>query len=240
MTEFKNSLVLRKDIDPRKTAEAVRTLLEKDDGKTEFSITLGDITEANADAIVCPSNPGLEFAGFGGVQLAIARKSGMETFQEAEKKAKEYVGKTGGVASPEGLKGVPLGFASSATPGKLKRIKQIIHVNSMRAESGKPPCDEEVVRVSTASALSEANRVGMKSVALPAIGTGVWGLNMAESLRGAIKGVKDHFEAQPDSRVQKTTFVVYAPSTQENARSLQDILFNRVLPSLSRQRKTQK
>ncbi len=234
MTEAEDSLILPKDIDSRSTVEAVRTRLEKKQGGAEFSITLGDITEADVDAIVCPSNPGLEFAGFGGVQLAISKKSGMETFQEAERKAQEYVRTTGGVASDEGLRGVPLGFASATTAGELRRIKSIIHVNSMRSERGKSPCDEEVVRLSVSSALTEADRAGLKSVAFPAIGTGIWGMSLEESLRGTVQGVKDHFDAQPDSKVEKATFVVYAPATSENARSLQETLFNRVLLSFSK------
>ena len=127
--------------------EAVRADLELGGKKTRFSITLGDITEAKVDAIVCPANPGFEYAGFGGVQVAIAGKSGMGTFEEAEAKAK-----------------------AATSPGKLRHLKSIIHVNNMRVDQD-PPCDESVVRTCTASVLAEADRIGLASVAIPALGT---------------------------------------------------------------------
>ena len=223
---------LKKDFNSNQTAEATRTTIETKLGKVEFSITLGDITKVNADAIVCPGNPGFEFAGIGGLQLAISKESGMETFQEAEEKANEYIEKTGGISYSGGRKGLPLGFAATATPGRLKNIKSIIHVNAIREEKNNALCDEKAVRVSVSGVLKEVDRADLKSVAFPAIGAGIWGLKIEDSLGQTIQGIRDYFNAKPDSKIEKVSFVVFSPVTQENIQSFQKMLFDKTLPDL--------
>ncbi|KKR49648.1 MAG: hypothetical protein UT84_C0022G0011 [Candidatus Curtissbacteria bacterium GW2011_GWA1_40_16] len=90
MAEFERTEITLKS-DSVITSEALRALIEVNGRGVEFGITLGDLTEVDADAIVCPANPGFEYAGFGGVQVAIAQKAGMATFDEAESKAKAYL-----------------------------------------------------------------------------------------------------------------------------------------------------
>lgn len=218
----------------KRTSEVVRAGAEVRTGRVEFSIILGDITEVDADAIVCPANPGFEYAGFGGVQVAIAQRAGMATFNEAESKAKSYLSSNPDAVSTDGtFVGVPLGFAASTTPGNLDRVKRIIHVNNMRVDK-QPPCDEDVVRLSTASVLAVADAEGLESVVIPAIGTGVGGMSIAESMSGVLKGVKDYYtEINPESKVKKVGFVIYAQPTPENALEMQKVLESDVYPRLT-------
>lgn len=232
MAEREVSIVLPKDANPQKTLEAVRTSIETGGHRTEFAITLGDLTQADVDAIVCPANPGFEYAGFGGVQVAIERRAGMATFDEAEGKARQLIEAGQGVQSPDGrMVGVPTGFAAATTAGKLSRIKSIIHVNNMRVEKD-PPCDEDVVRTCTANVLLEADRLGLKSVATPALGTGIWGVSLPESIRGTIRGLKDYIEVAENPGIEKLVLVIYAQATLPNAREIQGLLLNDVLPGL--------
>jgi len=225
---------LLKDAGISKSFDVVKSQIETESGKKDFLITLGDLTEADVDAIVCPANPGFEYAGFGGIQVAIASKSGMETFNEAEKKAKELIKSGKGVKSSDGeLVGVPTGFAAATTSGKLERIKSIIHVNNMR-EDKKPTCDEGVVRQCTTSVMAEADRIGMKSVAFPAIGTGVWGVSLVDSLKGVVEGVRDYYNATPASKISKVNYVVYSQPTMKNAGEMQKVFFNDVLQKLKK------
>lgn len=220
----------------RRTGEVLRTSAELGARRVEFAIILGDITEVDTDAIVCPANPGFEYAGFGGVQVAIAKRAGMATFEEAESKAKSYLVNNPEAVSTDGkYVGVPLGFAASTTAGRLEKVKRIIHVNNMRVDK-QPPCDEDVVRLSTASVLIVADSEGLESVAIPAIGTGVWGMSIAESMSGVMKGVRDYYsEINPESNVKKVGFVIYAQPNQENALEMQKILETEVYPRLSKQ-----
>lgn len=209
------------------TLETIRTTLETNKGKVYYSIAFGDLTQVDADAILCPANPGFEYAGMGGVQDAMARNSGMETFNEAESKAKDVI--TNGLgAEHNGLIGVPLGYAAATTAGNLARIKSIIHVNNMRVDQD-PPCDENVVRLCITSALSEADRIGMKSVATPALGTGLWGLGMGESLRGIMHGLVDYVDVTPNPKVNKLLTVLYAQPSLNNANTILSLLNGTVL-----------
>lgn len=226
MAESGSEIVIKQNAD--KTAEVVKTSVEVAGGKVEFGITLGDITEANAEAIVTPANPGFEYAGMlSGVQNAIARKAGMATFEEAERNAKATVAVGHGVKDQDSdLVGVPLGFATATTSGKLKDrgIKRIIHVNNMRTGGG-APCDEEVVRLAVSSSLAVADAEHLKSVAFPAMGTGVCGMSVAESLSGTIQGIRDYYrDINPKSGVRKVNFVVYAQPTLQNAAEMQATL----------------
>lgn len=207
------------------TAEAI-TSIETKNGNVEFSIVLGDLTEVDADAIVCPANSGFEYAGFGGVQVAIARRAGMSTFEEAESKAKLYVASNPGEVSISGnFVGVPLAFATSTNSGKLERIKKIIHVNNMRNDDALPPCDEEVVRLCVSSVLSVVDKEGLESVSFPAMGTGEWGMSIADSLVGTIRGINDYFnQVNQSSKIKRVSFVIYAESEFANAKSVRDIL----------------
>lgn len=234
MEAFESEIVIKQNAD--KTAEVVKTSLEVASGKVEFGITLGDITEANAEAIVTPANPGFEYAGMlSGVQNAIAKKAGMATFEEAEQNAKATVSAGYGVKDHDSdLVGVPLGFATGTTSGNLKDrgIKRIIHVNNMRIGEG-APCDEEVVRLAVSSSLAVADSEHLTSVAFPAMGTGVWGMSVAESLSGTIQGVRDYYrDINPQSGVRKVNFVVYAQPSLKNAADMQRVLSQDVLPKL--------
>ena|SRR3990167_1397555 len=235
MTEFESPEITLQG-DSAVTAEALRALVEIGGRKVEFGITLGDLTEVDADVIVCPANPGFEYAGFGGVQVAIARRAGMATFNEAESKAKAYLaGNPKDVSTDGSFVGVPLGFATATASGNLERIKTIVHVNNMRVDR-QPPCDEEVVRQCTSSVLAVVDAEGLDTVAFPAMGTGVWGMSMADSISGTIQGVRDYFkELNPESKIKKVSLVIYARPTIANANELKSIMTSEVYPRLSPQ-----
>lgn len=236
MPEFESQVLVPRGSSSERTSDVVRSRIETPNGSFEFAITLGDLTQVDADAIVCPANPGFEPAYMlGGVQAAIARGAGIAVFDEAERKAKEYTAQGGEVDRSTGYPALPLGFALSTGPGNLSRIKSIIHVNNLRHEEGQDPCDESVVRLCAASVLAEADaQKGLvNSVAFPAIGTGLWGMSIADSLRGTLSGIRDYHQMTPVSRVGKALFVVYAQPSYDNAVQMQDMLRQEVFPRLS-------
>lgn len=151
----------------------------------------------------------------------------------AEARAKAYLDSNPKDVSTDGnYVGVPLAFATGTTSGDLKRIKSIIHVNNMRVDK-QPPCDEDVVRQCVGSVLAVADVEGLESVAFPAMGTGVWGMTMADSISGTVKGIRDYFrEINPDSKIDKVSLVIYAQPTLANASELKGIMANEVAPRL--------
>jgi O-acetyl-ADP-ribose deacetylase (regulator of RNase III) len=235
MDERDTRIVLENGDDPRRTQEAVRTVIETPEGKkVDFSVVLGDLTQVDADAIVVPANPRFEFIP-GGPLGAVARTAGVEVFEEANEKADDYIMINGGIryrGSDE--RATPLGHAIVTGTGRLERSKAIIHVNNKHTDEAKlDRCDEEAVRVCAENVLRAAEQVGnIKSVAFPAIGTGLWGMDLDESMKATIEGAKNYFTQNPESGIEKTSFVICAEATRNNAASVQSLLFNKVYPSL--------
>jgi O-acetyl-ADP-ribose deacetylase (regulator of RNase III) len=214
------------------TQEAVLSSIETKTGEINFAVILGDITQINYDAIAIPANPSFEYSGMG-VQSAVARKAGIEPFQEAEIKAKALITSGEGVEHMKDHIGVPLAFATATNSGRLENVKKIIHVNNMRTEEDLPECDQGVVRLSVSSSLAVADSEGLTSVVFPALGTGLWGMSLAESLAGTIEGMKDYFQdINPNSKIRKVGFVIYAEPTLENAQEVKKVLLTEVFPKL--------
>lgn len=168
-----------------------------------------------------------------GVQNAIAEKAGMATFEEAERNAKTAVAAGYGVKYHDSdLVGVPLGFATVTTSGKLKErgIKRIIHVNNMKI--GKDvPCDEEAVRLAVINSLREADRELLESVAFPALGTGLWGMEVEKSLAGTMQGIKEYYQdINPKSGIRKVIFVMYNQRSPKEVANMQRMLSQYFLP----------
>lgn len=120
-------------------------------------IQQGDLTEMNTDAIVNAANNDLILGG--GVAGAIRRKGGDEIQKECNE-----------------IGSIPVGYAAITTGGKLK-AKYVIHAASMRL-GGRTTA--EALRHSTAHALRISDERGLRSIAFPAVGTGIAGFDLRE------------------------------------------------------------
>lgn len=120
-------------------------------------IQQGDLTEMDTDAIVNAANNDLILGG--GVAGAINRKGG-----DAIQKECDAIGS------------IPVGYAAITTGGKLK-ARFVIHAASMQL-GGKTSA--ESLRHATAHSLKIANERGLKSIAFPAVGTGIAGFPLKD------------------------------------------------------------
>ncbi len=133
--------------------------------KVEF--VQGDITEAAVDAVVNAANTQLLLGA--GVAGAIRRKGGPAIQQECD------------AHGP-----VPLGEAAMTGGGNLK-ARYVIHAAGMHLGGG---VSAESCAAATRNSLRRAEEHGLRSIAFPAIGTGVGGLDMAECARVMLEQVK--------------------------------------------------
>src|SRR3954468_7475197 len=115
----------------------------------------GDITAQEVDAVVNAANQAL--AGGGGVDGAIHRAAGHRELQEA----------------CQALGGCPTGDAK-ATPGFRLPARWIIHAVGPRGRGGDKGEAEDLGSCYRRS-LEVADELGAKSVAFPAISTGIYG-----------------------------------------------------------------
>jgi len=137
-----------------------------------LALVEGDITEMQADAIVNPANAWLVLGG--GVAGAIRRKGGPAIQAECNK-----------------IGGTHVGGAVITTAGSLK-AKNVIHAVGPRMGEGD---EDEKLRNATLNSLRLADRHNLKTIAFPAISTGIFGFPMercaAIMLQTIIQYLKD-------------------------------------------------
>ncbi len=129
-------------------------------------VVMGDITEEDTDAIVNAANSYLKHGG--GVAGAIVRKGGKVIQEESDR-----------------IGYCPVGKAVYTSAGNLK-AKYVIHAVGPRWGEGN---EEKKLRSAVRSALEVATELGLKSVALPAISTGIFGYPKEEGTRVILEEV---------------------------------------------------
>ncbi|MEU1789007.1 O-acetyl-ADP-ribose deacetylase [Streptomyces sparsogenes] len=155
---------------------------------TSITLVRGDITEQHADAIVNAANSSL--LGGGGVDGAIHRRGGPEILEACRALRASRYGK-----------GLPTGQAVATTAGRLP-ARWVIHtvgpVWSATEDRSEllASCYRESLRV--------ADELGAKTVAFPAVSTGVYRWPMEDAARIAVETVRG-----ADTRVEEVRFVLF-------------------------------
>lgn len=134
------------------------SLSEHQVGRARIRIVKGDITSLPSDAIVNAANDHLWMGG--GVAGAIKRRGGDEIEREAVRQGP-----------------IPIGDAVATGAGRLP-ARYVIHAVTMGQDL---VTSAQYVRAATRSALRLADRLGLRSVALPALGTGVGGFPLEQA-----------------------------------------------------------
>jgi O-acetyl-ADP-ribose deacetylase (regulator of RNase III) len=148
----------------------------------------GDITEQAVDAIVNAANSSL--LGGGGVDGAIHLAGGPAILEECRRiRAERY---------PDGL---PTGRAVATTGGDLPAHWVIHTVGPVYSHEDDPAsllasCHTESLRV--------ADELGARTIAFPAISTGVYGYPLDEAAPVAVEAVRT-----ADTRVEQVRFVLF-------------------------------
>lgn len=144
----------------------------------------GDLTEAGVDAIVNAANNDLQLGG--GVAGAICRKGGPAIQQECDQ-----------------IGSIPVGGAAITTAGNLK-ARHVIHAASMHLGGS---TTAKALRSSTARSLRIASEKGLKSVAFPAVGTGIAGFPMRECAEIMLEEVVQHLKGT--TSLEQVRFVLF-------------------------------
>ncbi|AMW13917.1 RNase III inhibitor [Streptomyces qaidamensis] len=155
---------------------------------TAIELVQGDITRESVDAIVNAANSSL--LGGGGVDGAIHRRGGPAILEDCRRLRAAHLGK-----------GLPTGRAVATTAGDLD-ARWVVHtvgpVFSATEDRSAllASCYRESLRV--------AGELGARSVAFPAISTGVYGWPMDDGARIAIETVR-----AADTTVGQVRFVLF-------------------------------
>ncbi|MFI9748882.1 O-acetyl-ADP-ribose deacetylase [Streptomyces collinus] len=155
---------------------------------TAVELVQGDITRESVDAIVNAANSSL--LGGGGVDGAIHRRGGPAILEDCRRLRAAHLGK-----------GLPTGRAVATTAGDLD-ARWVVHTVGPVFSASEDrsallaSCYRESLRV--------AGELGARSVAFPAISTGVYGWPMDDGARIAIETVRT-----ADTAVEKVRFVLF-------------------------------
>jgi O-acetyl-ADP-ribose deacetylase len=156
-------------------------------GPTDVWVWQGDITAAGTEGIVnAANNQGWLGSGVAG---AIRRAAGSEVEAEAVAQAPW-----------------PVGDAVRTGPGRLagRGVKAILHAAAMAPGR---PASAEAVGSATAAALRLAVAERLASVALPALGTGVGGVQLEAAAAAMAAAVREH--AAGPAPVATVVFALY-------------------------------
>ncbi len=149
-----------------------------------MSLSKGDITRMETDAIVNAANNALWMGG--GVAGAIKRSGGREIEDEAIRQGP-----------------IPVGEAAVTGAGALK-ARYVIHAAVMATDL---VTDAKKIRAATRNSLLRAEELGLKSIAFPALGTGVGGFPYSKAAQIMIDTVREHLAEE--STLQEVLFVLY-------------------------------
>jgi len=164
-----------------------------DEIKQRIELREGDITEMEVDAIVNSANSDLILGT--GVAGAIGHKGGAVIQAQCNE-----------------IRTIEVGEAVVTTAGALK-AKHIIHAASM--EVGHFATERNIARA-TRNALLRADELKLKTIAFPAIGTGVAAFPVHHCARVMLDVVARHLAAQ--TSLERVFFVLYDAETLEEFR----------------------
>jgi O-acetyl-ADP-ribose deacetylase len=155
---------------------------------TTLEVVQGDITECAVDAIVNAANNHLWMGA--GVAGAIKRKGGQVIEDEAVRQGP-----------------IAVGEAVVTGAGSLK-ARYVIHAAAMGQDL---VTDAELIRQATVNSLKRATELGLESLALPALGTGVGGFPVDEVARVMIEATGAFLRDTTPQSLRRVLFVLFTP-----------------------------
>ncbi|NLL36215.1 MAG: O-acetyl-ADP-ribose deacetylase [Fretibacterium sp.] len=166
-------------------------------------VVQGDLTQEDSDAIVNAANESL--LGGGGVDGAIHRTAGPELLAECRT-----------------LNGCPTGAAKS-TGGYRLKAKWVIHTVGPVWRGGSQG-EEELLASAYRSSLQEAVRLGARTLAFPAISTGVYGYPKEAAARTAVRTVLYFLSSLEGETLDEVRLVCFsADSAEVHKRALDEL-----------------
>ena len=159
--------------------------------RAKVTIRQGDITDSATDAIVNAANNDLLLGA--GVAGAIRRKGGPSIQLECDR-----------------IGPIALGDAAITGGGNL-RARHVIHAASMRLGG---TTSEDNLRSSTRKSLRLAAVYDLKSIAFPAIGTGIAGFPLDRCAAVMLAEVREHLAGQ--TSIEQVEFVLFDQSALES------------------------
>ena len=165
----------------------------------EITLIQGDITEQQVDAVVNAANSSL--LGGGGVDGAIHRKGGPEILAACRALRAGHYGR-----------GLATGRAVATTAGRLPATWVIHTVGPVYAADD--PGRAALLASCYRESLRVADELGVRTLALPAVSAGIYGLPLDDAARIALRTLGDAAR-ETGSRVEEARFVLFGAEAHQ-------------------------
>lgn len=163
----------------------------------------GDITSrlSHVDAMVIPSSPELD-RQMGAVENAVYSRFGNGPFEAVDRKKAE-IGFTGPIA---------MGQAVGVESGGNKFVFVNIQPEGRSGEQ-----TPEAVKDSAINCFVEASKLNCNSIAIPALGNGMWGVPLGSSARAIADAVRSYVDMMEGERqnLKRVELVLFRPSPED-------------------------
>ena len=160
-----------------------------------FQLVEGDITLESTETIVNPANSALQHGG--GLARIIANRGG----PRIQKESNDWVRKHGPVSHAE----------PAVTSGGNLHFRYIIHAVGP-VWSGNPS-DPLNLALAVTGSLQTASQLGLASISIPAISTGIFGYPKSQAARVIFDAVERFFRENPDSGLVTVRLVLFDQPT---------------------------
>ena len=174
--------------------------MEFDIHQSQLRLLEADLTEMAVDAIVNAANSALQLGG--GVAGAIRSKGGPQIQQECDQ-----------------IGGTPVGTAVITSGGRLK-AKHVIHAVGPRMGEGD---EDRKLREATLSSLKLADQHRLKSIAFPAISTGIFGYPVERCAQVMLTATVGYLRGK--TGVQTVIFCLWGEEAFQTFRSTLKLMF---------------
>ena len=164
--------------------------MKKKIGNKEIELMEGDITKLDAEAIVNAAGPSLIMGG--GVAGAILREGGQIIQEECNK-----------------IGPIDVGEAVITTAGRLK-ARYVIHAVGPRLGEGD---EEKKLRMATLNSLKLADEHRLKSIAFPAISTGIFGFPKDRAAKVMLSATIEYLKGK--TVLERVIFCLHGKDTYE-------------------------
>jgi O-acetyl-ADP-ribose deacetylase (regulator of RNase III) len=164
--------------------------MQKKTSNAVIELTEGDITEMETDAIVNAANAALQLGA--GVAGAIRRKGGPRIQEECNQLGGTYVG-----------------GAVITTGGDLK-ARYVIHAVGPRMGEGN---EDEKLRNATENSLKVADERKLKSIAFPAISTGIFGFPIDRCAQIMLSTTVEYLKGE--TGIERVVFCLFGNESYE-------------------------
>ncbi len=167
--------------------------------REKITIVKGDIVAQDTDAIVNAANTDLQLGS--GVAGAIRRADDGTIQRECDRIGRIQLGE------------------AAITSGGATGIPWVIHAAGMHLGSG---AAVDTVRLSVRNSLLRAKEKEIRSVAFPAIGTGVGGVSLEGCAQVSLEEARNHLAGE--TTLEEIRFVLYSDDAYEKFREMYDRL----------------